>query len=135
MTLSRAIEELETFAGRQFDPQLVKLVAKSASIRRLLGRIVPLQSPPRRHSGSRAMPLGAPGRSVMSSFANPFCTIVNRVEPDVSLRKLSLGRRHQPCRKRAIPSLNPFLSISIFPPPLPIFVYPLEKPLSDKDRP
>jgi len=37
MTLSRAIEELETFAGRQFDPQLVKLVAKSASIRRLLG--------------------------------------------------------------------------------------------------
>lgn len=37
MTLSRAIEELEAFAGRQFDPQLVKLVSKSASIRRLLG--------------------------------------------------------------------------------------------------
>ena len=37
MNLGRAIEELETFAGRQFDPQLVKLVSKSASIRRLLG--------------------------------------------------------------------------------------------------
>src|SRR6266480_2559139 len=37
MSLSRAIEELETFAGRQFDPQLVKLVSKSTSIRRLLG--------------------------------------------------------------------------------------------------
>ena len=37
MSLSRAIEELEAFAGRQFDPQLVKLVSKSASIRRLVG--------------------------------------------------------------------------------------------------
>jgi HD-GYP domain-containing protein (c-di-GMP phosphodiesterase class II) len=37
MNLSRAMEELENFAGRQFDPQLVKLVSKSASIRRLLG--------------------------------------------------------------------------------------------------
>src|SRR2546422_4156315 len=47
MPLSRAIEELETFAGRQFDPQLVKLVSKSASIRRLVGgdRSVPEPSP------------------------------------------------------------------------------------------
>src|SRR5438034_11681215 len=47
MNLSRAIEELETFAGRQFDPQLVKLVSKSASIRRLLGtdRSAPEPSP------------------------------------------------------------------------------------------
>jgi putative nucleotidyltransferase with HDIG domain len=37
MGLSRAIEELETYAGRQFDPQLVRLASKSASIRRLLG--------------------------------------------------------------------------------------------------
>src|SRR5207247_6117622 len=37
MSLSRAIEELQAFAGRQFDPQLVKLVSKSASIRRLVG--------------------------------------------------------------------------------------------------
>src|SRR5437899_8626469 len=37
MTLARAIEELEKYAGRQFDPDLVRLVAKSASIRRLLG--------------------------------------------------------------------------------------------------
>src|SRR5438067_10333481 len=47
MSLARAIEELETFAGRQFDPQLVKLVSKSASIRRLLGtdRSAPEASP------------------------------------------------------------------------------------------
>src|SRR6267154_2761105 len=37
MNLARALEELEAFAGRQFDPQLVKLVSKSTSIRRLLG--------------------------------------------------------------------------------------------------
>ncbi len=47
MHLSRAIEELHTFAGRQFDPQLVKLVSKSTSIRRLLGmdRSAPEPSP------------------------------------------------------------------------------------------
>jgi putative nucleotidyltransferase with HDIG domain len=47
MTLSRAIEELEAFAGRQFDPLLVKLVSKSTSIRRLLGtdRNAPEPSP------------------------------------------------------------------------------------------
>ncbi len=37
MSLARAVEELEKYAGRQFDPDLVTLVAKSASIRRLLG--------------------------------------------------------------------------------------------------
>ena len=37
MSLARAVEELEKYAGRQFDPDLVKLVARSASIRRLLG--------------------------------------------------------------------------------------------------
>ncbi len=37
LTLSRAIEELEKHAGRQFDPRLVKLVSKSEGIRRLLG--------------------------------------------------------------------------------------------------
>ena len=37
MSLARAIEELETYAGRQFDPQLVRLASKSSSIRRLLG--------------------------------------------------------------------------------------------------
>src|SRR3989442_2815070 len=37
MSLSRAIEELQAFAWRQFDPQLVQLDSKSASIRRLVG--------------------------------------------------------------------------------------------------
>lgn len=37
MGLSRALEELERHSGRQFDPELVRLVAKSPAIRRLLG--------------------------------------------------------------------------------------------------
>jgi putative nucleotidyltransferase with HDIG domain len=37
MSLARAIEELEKYAGRQFDPELVTMVAKSGGIRRLLG--------------------------------------------------------------------------------------------------
>src|SRR5437870_6068336 len=37
MTLARALEELERYAGQQFDPQLVHLVARSTVIRRLLG--------------------------------------------------------------------------------------------------
>jgi HD-GYP domain-containing protein (c-di-GMP phosphodiesterase class II) len=37
MTLARALEELGKYAGLQFDPVLVKLVAKSQTIRKLLG--------------------------------------------------------------------------------------------------
>src|SRR5689334_12047634 len=37
MSLAVAIEELERYEGRQFDPEIVELVAKSAVIRRLLG--------------------------------------------------------------------------------------------------
>ena len=37
MGLARAVEELEKYAGRQFDPGLVKVAAKSPGIRRLLG--------------------------------------------------------------------------------------------------
>ncbi len=37
MSLARAIEELEEYAGQQFDPELVRLVAKSTAIHRLLG--------------------------------------------------------------------------------------------------
>lgn len=36
MTFARAVEELQAFAGKQFDPALVRLVAISSSIRRLL---------------------------------------------------------------------------------------------------
>src|SRR6266581_1655561 len=37
MSLARAIEELEEYAGQQFDPELVRLVSQSTAIRRLLG--------------------------------------------------------------------------------------------------
>src|SRR5436190_3921420 len=37
MSLARALEELEKYAGRQFDPALVALVAQSTTIRRLTG--------------------------------------------------------------------------------------------------
>src|SRR5881409_1312127 len=47
MSLATALEELQKYAGRQFDPRLVHLVSKSASIRRLLGtdRSTPESSP------------------------------------------------------------------------------------------
>jgi hypothetical protein len=37
LTLQRALEELAKYAGRQFDPKLVAIVSRSASIHRLLG--------------------------------------------------------------------------------------------------
>ena len=37
LSLSKALEEMAKHSGRQFDPKLVQLVAKSPSIRRLLG--------------------------------------------------------------------------------------------------
>jgi putative nucleotidyltransferase with HDIG domain len=52
MALGRAIEELETYAGRQFDPHLVRLVANSHGIRRLLGAEARGPEPPA--VGSRA---------------------------------------------------------------------------------
>src|SRR5467141_4552837 len=44
LSLSRALEELVKHAGRQFDPKLVALVSKSASIRRLLGPQITTES-------------------------------------------------------------------------------------------
>ncbi len=43
MSFPRAVEELQTFAGRQFDPALVRLVAASSSIRRLFSPEIPTQ--------------------------------------------------------------------------------------------
>jgi len=37
MTLARALEELEKYAGSQFDPQLVRVVANSGAIRKFFG--------------------------------------------------------------------------------------------------
>jgi putative nucleotidyltransferase with HDIG domain len=37
LTFERTLEELKRFAGKQFDPKLVELVASSANLRRLLG--------------------------------------------------------------------------------------------------
>jgi len=61
LTLQRALEELGKFAGRQFDPTLVKLVFKSPSIRRLLGPQLASEGtlPPSMHAPSRAMRTGA----------------------------------------------------------------------------
>lgn len=46
MSLGAAIEELESYSGRQFDPALVVLVGRSASIRRLLGPDARAKQPP-----------------------------------------------------------------------------------------
>lgn len=37
MTFARAVQELQDYAGTQFDPSIVRLVARSRSIRRLIG--------------------------------------------------------------------------------------------------
>jgi HD-GYP domain-containing protein (c-di-GMP phosphodiesterase class II) len=37
MTLARALEELEKYSGRQFDPRLVQVVVSSAAIRKFFG--------------------------------------------------------------------------------------------------
>jgi putative nucleotidyltransferase with HDIG domain len=62
LTLQRALEELEKYAGRQFDPRLVELVSTSPGIRRLLGPqlatdgAVPpsMRGPTRARAGARA---------------------------------------------------------------------------------
>ncbi len=55
LSLQRALEELVKHAGRQFDPKLVDIVSKSASIRRLLGPQITTESTVLRsmESGSR----------------------------------------------------------------------------------
>src|SRR2546425_2996550 len=62
LSLSKALEEMAKYSGRQFDPRLVELVSKSPSIRRLLGpqlgteipQPASMQTPARLWGGSRA---------------------------------------------------------------------------------
>lgn len=46
LSLQRALEELSKLAGKQFDPRLVAIVSKSASIRRLLGPHITAETSP-----------------------------------------------------------------------------------------
>ena len=62
MTLGRALEELEKYAGLQFDPVLVQLVAKSQTIRKLLGaepRDEPSPHPARSLRVTRQQPIAS----------------------------------------------------------------------------
>jgi hypothetical protein len=59
MSLVRALEELEKYSGLQFDPVLVQLVAKSQTIRKLLG------------SDSREEPSPPPARSLRVTRQQP----------------------------------------------------------------
>src|SRR5436309_2983710 len=45
LTLSKALEEMTRYSGRQFDPRLVELVTESPSIRRLLGPQLVTETP------------------------------------------------------------------------------------------
>jgi putative nucleotidyltransferase with HDIG domain len=59
MSLVRALDELEKYSGLQFDPVLVQLVAKSQTIRKLLG------------SDSREEPSPPPARSLRVTRQQP----------------------------------------------------------------
>jgi HD-GYP domain-containing protein (c-di-GMP phosphodiesterase class II) len=53
MTLARALEELEKYAGSQFDPQLVRAVANSGAIRKFYGGETRADGPV--HIGTKAL--------------------------------------------------------------------------------
>ena len=61
LSLSKALEELNKYAGQQFDPKLVQLVSKSPGIRRLLGpqRVADAPQIPSMNSPSRTARPGA----------------------------------------------------------------------------
>ena len=64
LTLSKALEELNKYAGQQFDPRLVELVSKSPGIRRILGPQLVPETP---KIASMQMP--APWRGKQSSLS------------------------------------------------------------------
>jgi hypothetical protein len=69
MTLARALEELEKYAGLQFDPVLVQLVVKSQTIRKLLGVESRQDAPPH------------PARSLRVTRQQPIASFLRRENP------------------------------------------------------
>lgn len=63
LSFERTMEELKKFAGKQFDPKLVELVAASANLRRLLGATAEQGGSPVHALGAWATRSSAPWRS------------------------------------------------------------------------
>jgi HD superfamily phosphohydrolase YqeK len=68
LSFERTMEELKKFAGKQFDPKLVELVAASANLRRLLGATAEQGGSPVHALGAWATRSSGPWRSTKAPF-------------------------------------------------------------------